>query len=270
MPTKRRASEPVSASPPIETPPTTSAATVPVTGAATPVASTLPSAASCLNPERPKPAASRGHHTIVEPSVLQVSGGVSIETISELRTFAVSSYQNGQEIVSIAAAGRLSNWLRAIGEPERAKLIQTLDLPGTKPLTEVATILARLQVTNDAKRRTPHATPAATPVGTTSALQIATDTSAPSPTPRPKPRVPGRPHTVSRPRELHPQPLSERCVNLSAHTAPIKQTFLAHLAANARIDLAAFPRFFRGTSKPVSCALRTVCISSSPRQPTSC
>src|SRR5450755_1001594 len=60
---------------------------------------------------------------------------------------------------------------------------------------------------------------------------------------------------VSRPRELHPQPLSERCVNLSAHTAPIKQTRLSHLAANVRIDQTAFPRFFRGKAKPVSYAL---------------
>ena len=30
----------------------------------------------------------------------------------------------------------------------------------------------------------------------------------------------------SRPRELHPQPLTERCVNLSIHTALIKQTNL--------------------------------------------
>jgi hypothetical protein len=28
----------------------------------------------------------------------------------------------------------------------------------------------------------------------------------------------------SRPQEFHPQPLAERCVNLSIHTAPIKQT----------------------------------------------
>src|SRR5580704_6111198 len=29
---------------------------------------------------------------------------------------------------------------------------------------------------------------------------------------------------VSRPGEFHPRPLSERCVNLSIHTAPIKRT----------------------------------------------
>jgi hypothetical protein len=166
----------------IPTPGAASAATVSDMGAATPVASTLPTAASSPKPERPKAEGWCRHHTVVEPSVLQVSGGVTIDTILELRTFAVSSYQNAQEIVSIAAAGRLSNWLRAIGEPERARVIQTLDLPGNKPLTEVATILARLQVTNDAQRRTPHATSVAAPT--------------PSPTQSPKPPVPGRPHTA--------------------------------------------------------------------------
>jgi hypothetical protein len=35
---------------------------------------------------------------------------------------------------------------------------------------------------------------------------------------------------VSRPGELHPQPLAERCVSLSTHTAPIKQTRQPSLA----------------------------------------
>jgi hypothetical protein len=189
-PAKRRASKPASA------------ATVPATGAAPCVASTLPSAASCPNQERPK-AAWCGHHTVFEPSVLRVSGGVTVETMSELRTFAVSSYQNAREIVSIAAAGRLSNWLCAIGEPERAALIRTLDLPGIKPLTEISTILERLQVTNDAHCHAPRATSAATPVVTASAPQRATDSSTPSPTPRPKPPpVPGRPHTAVEPSVL--------------------------------------------------------------------
>lgn len=39
---------------------------------------------------------------------------------------------------------------------------------------------------------------------------------------------------VSRPREFHPQPLAERCVNLSAHTAPIKQTHPTFLATSER------------------------------------
>ena len=36
---------------------------------------------------------------------------------------------------------------------------------------------------------------------------------------------------VSRPGELHPQPLVERYVNLSAHTAPIRRTHLASRSA---------------------------------------
>src|SRR5680860_233555 len=41
---------------------------------------------------------------------------------------------------------------------------------------------------------------------------------------------------VSRPREFHSQPLAERCVNLSAHTAPIKQTHPTFLATNAQTN----------------------------------
>jgi hypothetical protein len=92
-------------------------------------------------------------HTVVEPSVLTVSGGVTIETILELRTFAVSSYQSAEAIVSAATSGRLSNWLRAVGEPARAKAIETLNLPGIRTTTAVDLILARLQ-TNSAERRT--------------------------------------------------------------------------------------------------------------------
>ena len=36
---------------------------------------------------------------------------------------------------------------------------------------------------------------------------------------------------VSRPGELHPQPLVERYVNLSAHTAPIRRTHLSSRSA---------------------------------------
>ena len=41
---------------------------------------------------------------------------------------------------------------------------------------------------------------------------------------------------VSRPGESHPQPLSERCVSLSTHTAPIKQTRQPSHAASAQTD----------------------------------
>ena len=201
-PAKRRAPKPASASEAMETPLRTSGATVPATGAAPPATSTLTSAASCTNQERPQ-AAWCGDHTVFEPSVLRVSGGVTIETMSELRTFAVSSYRNAQEIVSIAAAGQLSNWLCAIGEPERAATIKTLDLPGIKPLTEVSTILECLQVTNDAQPHTSRATSATAPVGAASSPQRATGASTPSPTPRPKsPPMPGRPQTAIEPSVL--------------------------------------------------------------------
>jgi hypothetical protein len=41
---------------------------------------------------------------------------------------------------------------------------------------------------------------------------------------------------VSRPRELPPQPLAERYVNLSIHTAPIKQTDQPFPAASGQIN----------------------------------
>ena len=40
--------------------------------------------------------------------------------------------------------------------------------------------------------------------------------------------------TVSRPGESHPQPLVERYVNLSAHTAPIRRTHLSSRSASAQ------------------------------------
>ncbi len=42
---------------------------------------------------------------------------------------------------------------------------------------------------------------------------------------------------VSRPPELHRQPLAERYVNLSIHTAPIKQTLLPSQPANEKTML---------------------------------
>jgi hypothetical protein len=46
---------------------------------------------------------------------------------------------------------------------------------------------------------------------------------------------------VSRPGESHPQPLAERCVNLSIHTAPIKQTHRPSLVASVRRRLVHLP-----------------------------
>jgi hypothetical protein len=48
---------------------------------------------------------------------------------------------------------------------------------------------------------------------------------------------------LSRPGESHPRPLSERCVNLSTHTAPIKQTVPPSLAANVQTDAAVSSRY---------------------------
>ncbi|MFZ4538663.1 hypothetical protein [Propionivibrio sp.] len=46
---------------------------------------------------------------------------------------------------------------------------------------------------------------------------------------------------ASRQGELHPQPLTERNVNLSIHSTPIKQTIQPSLAANVRRDTTVFP-----------------------------
>ena len=48
---------------------------------------------------------------------------------------------------------------------------------------------------------------------------------------------------VSRPGESHPQPLAERCVSLSTHTAPIKQTRQPSHAASAQTDGAVASRY---------------------------
>ena len=46
---------------------------------------------------------------------------------------------------------------------------------------------------------------------------------------------------ASRPGKFHPQPLTERNVNLSIHSAPIKQTIQPSLGANARRYTTEFP-----------------------------
>ncbi len=48
---------------------------------------------------------------------------------------------------------------------------------------------------------------------------------------------------VSRPEESHLRPLAERCVNLSIHTAPIKQTHLSFHSANVQRDEAPSEQF---------------------------
>ena len=60
---------------------------------------------------------------------------------------------------------------------------------------------------------------------------------------------------VSRPRELPPQPLAERYVNLSIHTAPIKQTNLPFHAANpsmSRVLNVSRSGFYEWLSRPDS------------------
>jgi hypothetical protein len=49
--------------------------------------------------------------------------------------------------------------------------------------------------------------------------------------------------TVSRPGGFHPQSLAERCVSLSTHTAPVKQTCLPFQTANVRKVMAAFSQY---------------------------
>src|SRR4029077_8756185 len=45
---------------------------------------------------------------------------------------------------------------------------------------------------------------------------------------------------VSRPGESHPQPLSERCMRLSLHTAPIRRTLRSCRVASVRTDRRGF------------------------------
>src|SRR5208283_5739049 len=82
---------------------------------------------------------------------------------------------------------------------------------------------------------------------------------------------PGRPRrSESRPQEFHPQPLAERCVSLSAHTAPIKQTRPVSLVSSVRRAAGISGRPSARRFAPVSCVYGTACTSSSPRQPAKC
>jgi hypothetical protein len=74
----------------------------------------------------------------------------------------------------------------------------------------------------------------------------------------------------SRPQEFHPQPLAERCVSLSTHTAPIKQTRLASQVSSVRRAAGISGRPSARRFPPVSCFYGTACTSSSPRQPAMC
>ena len=72
---------------------------------------------------------------------------------------------------------------------------------------------------------------------------------------------------VSRPEGFHLRPLAERCVNLSAHTAPIRRTRRSYLSANARRDAGSSLRWSQGRCLPVSCDQQGVCTSAWPMPP---
>jgi len=57
---------------------------------------------------------------------------------------------------------------------------------------------------------------------------------------------------VSRPAELPRQPLSEPDVNLSIHTAPIKQSFFLPPLPNVRTTLASFAELTPASVPPLS------------------
>jgi hypothetical protein len=70
----------------------------------------------------------------------------------------------------------------------------------------------------------------------------------------------------SKPAELPRQFLAERNVNLSIHSAPIKQTHLAYPHANEQIDRVVSSKSFPKTSMPMSFYSEDVCTSLLPKQ----
>src|SRR6516225_455438 len=75
---------------------------------------------------------------------------------------------------------------------------------------------------------------------------------------------------VSRPEELHLQPLAERCVSLSTHTAPIRQTHRSSPVANVRTTAVAASQCLPQRGLPAFYVLSGAYTSASPRQLTSC
>jgi hypothetical protein len=71
---------------------------------------------------------------------------------------------------------------------------------------------------------------------------------------------------VSKPTELPRQFLAERNVNLSIHSAPIRQTHLPYRHANVQIDRVVSLRYLPGTSTPMSFYCESVCIFLLPKQ----
>src|SRR6516225_4175519 len=75
---------------------------------------------------------------------------------------------------------------------------------------------------------------------------------------------------VSRPEELHLQPLAERCVSLSTHTAPIRQTHRSSPVANVRTTAVAASQCLPQRGLSAFYVLSGAYTSASPRQLTSC
>ena len=69
---------------------------------------------------------------------------------------------------------------------------------------------------------------------------------------------------VSRPREPPPQPLAERYVNLSIHTAPIRKTDLPFLPANGQTVAGSSLLFLPEILTSESCADAAFCIFAAP------
>ena len=74
---------------------------------------------------------------------------------------------------------------------------------------------------------------------------------------------------VSRPGGSHPQPLAEPHVNLSAHTAPIRQTSPPFHAASAQTVAGFVQRFSLRICSLVFCVAAVACTFASPKQPES-
>ena len=68
----------------------------------------------------------------------------------------------------------------------------------------------------------------------------------------------------SRPKGLHLQPLAERCVSLSTHTAPIRQTRRYCFDANVRTVCAACWQWTQSFGQPVFSVLHSACTYALP------
>ena len=68
----------------------------------------------------------------------------------------------------------------------------------------------------------------------------------------------------SRPKELHLRPLAERCVSLSTHTAPIRQTRRQYFDASVRTVCAACWQWTQSFGQPVFSAHYSACTSALP------